>query len=420
MSNLWRESHEAEHYPALAEDLNVDLLIIGGGFTGCSAALEAAKNGASVALLEANTIGHGGSGRNVGLVNAGLWLPPDTIVKTMGKEAGEYLISILARAPDEVFSLIDQHAIECAATRNGTLHLAHAPSGLRDLQNRYSQGKCFGAPLELLDKHETAIRTGSRSFHGALFDPRAGTVQPLAYCRGLAKAANKGGAKVYEYSGVSKLRYNGVYWQAETNGKVIKAEAVLQATNAYGEGLHRECRPQFVEVNYCQYATAPLSDEQCKRILPGKEGTWDTALVMTSIRVDDDGRLIIGGVGDGDGFGAQVHKAWASKKLAKYYPEFKGAQFEHGWSGKIAMTQDHIPKIVSLGPKAFSVFGYSGRGIGPGTVFGKRAARALLFNEVDRLPVVPRKQYDENFTELRGAFYECGSVLTHAVQTLPI
>jgi glycine/D-amino acid oxidase-like deaminating enzyme len=275
MNNLWQASHEAERYPALAEDLKVDLLIIGGGFTGCSAALEAANSGASVALVEANTIGHGGSGRNVGLVNAGLWLPPNDIINAMGKEAGMHLISILSKAPDEVFSLIEKYTIDCSATRNGTLHLAHAPSGLRDLQNRYSQGKSFAAPLELLDKQTTAERTGSNYFHGALFDPRAGTIQPLAYCRGLAKAANKAGAKVYEFSKVTQPRHNGECWLAEANGKIIKAGAVLQATNAYGQNLVSAKQPQFVEVHYCQYATAPLSAAQLTRILPGKEAIID-------------------------------------------------------------------------------------------------------------------------------------------------
>ncbi|MDG1402117.1 MAG: FAD-binding oxidoreductase, partial [Candidatus Binatia bacterium] len=135
----------------LDQSLEAELLVVGAGFTGCSAALEAAQSGASVVLLEANTIGYGGSGRNVGLVNAGLWVPPDEITRKLGPERGHRLIDALSAAPDLVFQLIDQNDIDCEATRNGTLHLAHAPSGLKDLQNRFQKGLRIGAPLGLLN-----------------------------------------------------------------------------------------------------------------------------------------------------------------------------------------------------------------------------------------------------------------------------
>jgi glycine/D-amino acid oxidase-like deaminating enzyme len=135
-------------------------------------------------VLEANTIGHGGSGRNVGLVNAGLWLPPDDIIQKLGHEKGNRLIDVLSVAPDLVFQLIEQNEINCEAIRNGTLHLAHSSWGLKDLRNRFQQGNHIGAPLRLLGSNETDDRTGSGAFYGGLFDPRAGTIQPLAYCRG--------------------------------------------------------------------------------------------------------------------------------------------------------------------------------------------------------------------------------------------
>ena len=397
----------------------MDFLAVGGGFTGCSAALEAAKSGASVALLEANTIGYGGSGRNVGLVNAGLWLPPDVIIKTLGEAAGNRLIEKLAVAPDLVFSLIDEQQIECSATRHGTLHLAHASSGLQDLNDRYEQGRALGAPLELLDADTTAQRTGSQAFHGALFDPRAGTIQPLAYCRGLAAAATKHGAQIFEGAKVRALYREGEHWCAEVQGHKVRAKYVLQGTNAYASGLNGVPKTEFVTVNYCQYATPPLNPEQRRRILPGGEGTWDTALVMSSLRVDKDSRLIIGGVGNSDGPGAAIHERWAKRKLAAYYPEFAEVTFDYQWSGNIAMTNNHVPCVKQIGPNALSVFGYSGRGIGPGTVFGKSAARALLFGEHHALPIEPcPNRHVENFKKSRAAFYEVGATLTHALFAL--
>ena len=139
---------------ALQGASEADVAVIGGGYTGLSAALHLAGAGAQVALIEAGQIGYGGSGRNVGLVNAGLWMFPDDVVKTMGPEYGERLLTTLGNSPDLVFQLIEQHGIQCEALRNGTLHCAHSRGGLRALQKREEQWGRRGAPVTLLDKDQ--------------------------------------------------------------------------------------------------------------------------------------------------------------------------------------------------------------------------------------------------------------------------
>lgn len=415
-ANLWHATcAERPDVAPLAQDLTVDLAVIGGGFTGCSAALEAARQGASVCLLEAETIGHGGSGRNVGLVNAGLWLPPEDVIAQMGRDAGLRLISALAKAPAQVFDLIQRESIACEPTRAGTLHLAHSANGYRDLMSRHQQGVRLGAPVSLLDTAETARRTGSAIFHGALLDPRAGTVQPLGYVRGLARAALASGAQLHVHSPVRALSYDQGRWRLEVNGRTVKARALLMATNAYHLGIKDPFQPEFVTVHYCQFATEPLSKAQRMSILPNGEGCWDTALVMSSLRMDGAGRLILGGIGNGDGFGGALHSGWAARKLATLFPDLARHRFTHGWSGRIAMTQDHIPKIVQFGPRALACFGYSGRGIGPGTVFGQASARALLLDSYDALPVAPVTTHSERFVPARSLFYETGAALVHAI-----
>ncbi len=414
--NLWRvTTKEMVEAKPLVSDLSVDLVIIGGGFTGCSAALEAAQNGASVALLEANDIGHGGSGRNVGLVNAGLWLPPETIVNQMGEAAGRRLTSVLGEAPASVFSLIEKHGIRCEPVRSGTLHCAHSASGLRDLEDRFRQGNSFGAPIRLIDAGETARRTGAGIYHGALFDPRAGTIQPHAYCQGLARAAQAAGAAIHTNTQVTALRRDGESWLIEANGRTVRSRAILLATNAYHLGIEAPFEPQFIPVFYSQYATDPLPEELRREILPGGEGCWDTALVMSSFRLDQAGRLIIGGMGNIEGPGGAIHKSWARRKLKAIFPKAGDLPIRHLWQGRIAMTSDHIPKILEFGPNAYACFGYSGRGIGPGTVFGARVASALLNGSPDMLPVEPVIHHTERFRAARGAYYEFGATLVHTI-----
>jgi len=136
-------------YPVMGEQKS-DVAIVGGGYTGLSAALHLAEAGIDVALLEAKSIGYGGSGRNVGLVNAGLWLKPDEVVEKLGEDYGERTLDVLGSSPDLVFELIDKYGIECDAVRKGTLHCAHSPGGYKVLRQREEQWQRRGAPVELL------------------------------------------------------------------------------------------------------------------------------------------------------------------------------------------------------------------------------------------------------------------------------
>lgn len=413
--NLWRATcRERVATLPLEGEREADLLVIGGGFTGCAAALRAAEAGARVILLEGEEIGNGGSGRNVGLVNAGLWLPPDDIERAMGSQAGSRLIEILSEAPQLVFTLIEKHDIACEAVRKGTLHLAHSRAGLKQLEARLGQMRARGAPVSLLSAEETRRRTGTGAFYGALYDPRAGTVQPLAYCRGLARAAAAAGASLHERSPVLAVERADAGWTAHTPLGRVRAQALLLASNGYhmaGMGLPA---PQSVPLHFFQMATEPLEETRRASILPGGEGCWDTALVMSSFRTDAMGRLIVGGVGNLEHAASQVHRAWAARKLARLFPALAGTRLSYAWHGRIAMTSDHIPKILTIGPRALACFGYSGRGIAPGTMFGTRAAEALLAGDETVLPIAPVAAHAERALRLRAAYYESGALITHA------
>ena len=150
--NLWQEtSKEKIALGNLTKSITTDLVVIGGGFTGCSAALFAAKSGLSVTLID-QKIGYGGSGRNVGLVNAGLWMPPEKVESILGLNAGSKLNNALASAPDLVFSLIDSNQINCSANRSGTLHCAHSEKGLKDLSISRTSFS-WGIPVPKNEKH---------------------------------------------------------------------------------------------------------------------------------------------------------------------------------------------------------------------------------------------------------------------------
>jgi glycine/D-amino acid oxidase-like deaminating enzyme len=415
-SNLWQHTGgEPIGAAALEGDAVADVIIIGGGFTGCSAALHLAQSGASVVLLEAGAVGDGGSGRNVGLVNAGLWLEPEKVEAILGPSNGGRLNDILAGGPDLVFSLIESHGIACEAVRAGTLHCAHSRAGLANLRERLRQYQARRWPVRLLTAEETRAKTGTPVFHGALLDTRAGTIQPLAYARGLARAAIEAGARLHERSAVRTVAYEAGLWRALTTTATVTARALLLATNAYHRPLTGLAAPCYTAIDYFQVATAPFTDAQPAKILPEGQGCWDTATVMSSFRRDRAGRLILGGMGSLGRSGRAANLAWARRKLALLFPEAASSTFEHGWHGRISMTADHIPKVLRLGPGAVSIYGYSGRGIAPGTVFGRAIAAFLASGDESVLPLSLLSGYSEGFTRLKALYYAAGATAFHLV-----
>jgi len=413
-SNLWHATSKSLlKTNCLSKDKSVDVVVIGGGYTGVSCALRLAEKGSNVLLLEAEHIGEGGSGRNVGLVNSGLWMEPDKVEKLLGQAAGIKLNHMLARGPEFVFGNIEKYNIDCESTQTGTLHCAHSSKGLENLRERLRQYQLRGLSVDLLSKAETENKLGTPNYKGALHLKEAGTIQPLTYLRGLACAAVSAGASIHQMTPVTAIERNNETWEITTPEHNIKADAVILATNAYHQSLPISAAPIYTPVHYFQTATKPLDEALLKKIIPEQQGCWDTAMVMSSIRRDKAGRLILGAVGSLDMPSGYIHYNWAQQRLKKLYPYIGNVEFEHAWHGRIAYSNDHLPHIVEFGPNAFSIFGYSGRGIAPGTVFGSAAAEYMLSGDLSYLPIKPVRSYTERFTSIKGVFYEFGATAFH-------
>ncbi len=382
--SLWDTTAEEKDYRnPLGKAGIVDVAIVGGGFTGLSTALHCAEKGLSAHVLEANKIGFGGSGRNCGLVNAALWLPPQKVREQLGSRYGPRFIQQFGKGPEKVFSLIEKHQIRCEATRSGTIHAAHAASGFKELQGRAAEWKRLGEPVELLDKTEVAALTGCEVFHGGLLDHRAGTINPMAYCRGLARAALGAGASISTGVRVTGLHKSGGRWTVETDSGTINARAVVLGTNAYTDDLWPGLKRAFTIIHYFQLATIPL-DASAAHILPGGQGLWDTGQIMFNIRRDANNRLLLGSMGKVVGSAdSGLSQRWARRRIKKIFPSLGDVRFEETWHGQIAMTPDHLPRIYELDDQLFTAIGYNGRGITTGTLFG--SAMADLLTGMDKL-----------------------------------
>ena len=413
-NSLWSLSRTSSVKANILEhEEKVDVAIIGGGFTGCAAALRLAEAGTQVSLLEAEYSGFGGSGRNVGLTNAGLWINPEDVEKAIGKRYGETLNQFLSTAPDLVHGLIDEHDIACEALRNGSLHLAHNEAGLKALEDKAWQINARGGSVMLLDRAATFKLTAAENYIGAIHDMRAGTIQPLDYCHGLMMAARAAGANIYIASPALKIRHKRGQWHIKTPKGIIMARQVLIATNAYLEHICPLIKTSFTPMYYAQMATDPLSQKQLENFLPGKHGTWDTRTVMRSYRTDAAGRLIIGTIGNIHRENAPLFTSWADKMIRDTFPKVGPVNWTYKWAGRIACSENYVPNIHDLGQGLYSISGFSGRGISPGTAFGRVMADYLLGRVNSRdLPVPLRTVKPIAFNKLRELFYECGSQLS--------
>jgi glycine/D-amino acid oxidase-like deaminating enzyme len=417
--NLW--THSASPAPStapLAQSISTSVAIIGGGFTGLSTALHLAEAGVDCAVFEAKTIGFGGSGRNVGLVNAGMWVQPDDLVATLGATVGNRLLKELGDGPNVVYSLIEKHGIDCEAVHNGTLHLAIGEAGVKEVATRAEQWQRRNAPVEALSAQETERLTGARGFAGALLDRRAGTVQPLAYAHGLAKAALAAGAKIFTGTPVTHGRNDGKTFLLDTLHGKVTAEKVIIASNAYAFMMpsmnwsaHQE---EITFLNYFQFATNPLPPGIIARILPEGHGCWDTGTVMTSFRKDRAGRLIFGSIGALDAVGTGTHRAFARRQVKSMFPFIGDFDFDYWWDGKIDMTRSSLPVFHQPEENVWSITGYNGRGIAPGTVFGRALAGVATGNR-ESMPLATSEIAPDPLRTLKTQFYNTGALAKHFV-----
>jgi glycine/D-amino acid oxidase-like deaminating enzyme len=209
----------------------------------------------------------------------------------------------------------------------------------------------------------------------------------------------------------------GKVWRLRTDGGTVTADWIVVATDAYAEGdLWPQGKREQVRVPYFNFATRPLAPELAASILPGREGCWDTRLIMNSFRFDQAGRLLFGSIGALRLAGLEVHRAWAKRALKKTFPQIGEVEFEAQWYGMMGMTSNALPRFHRLAENVISFSGYNGRGIGTGTVFGRLLADRVLGKLSDEdMPLPVTEPEAPAFPALREAYYEAGAQIAHAV-----
>ena len=367
--------------PALEGSHRADAVVIGAGFTGLSTALHLRRAGLGVTVLEAMEPGWGASGRNNGQVIPTLSRPdPEDIVVRHG-EVGERFVALLRDSASILFDLVRDERIEAEAEQTGWVQPVHSPGRMKIAERRVVQWAKRGAPVELISREEMARRIGSDAWFGGWWNPTGGHVNPLALARGLARVVIERGGLIYARSPVISFEHAGNGWRVRSERGEVTANALVLATNAYTGEIVRGLAPplarEIVPVLSWQMATAPLSDNVRRTILPGRPAMSDTHGELYFARYDARHRLVTGGALLNPVNGAERLKPYIAARLERVFPQIGPVQFDHVWNGYIGMTRDYLPRFHRLGPHGYAWAGCNGRAVGLAVALGREFARAI-------------------------------------------
>jgi len=384
--------------PPLRERIRSDICVVGGGYTGLSAALELAERGYSVVLLEGYRIGSGASGRNGGVLGIGQRKDQDDLERWLGADAARVMWQLSLEANALVRERIARFGIDCDL-KDGELHAAHRQRYVAHyhdyvdlLAERYDYHDC-----RKVDATEMADMLGTTNYHGGYLDFRAGHLHPLNLALGLARACEAAGVRLFEHSAVLEHRGSALQSAIPTDRITLRtargevdADYVVLACNGYLGRLAPAIEAYQMPINNFMLATAPLGEARARRFNRDDVAVVDSRFVVNYFRMSRDQRLLFGGGENYSPRFPQDLKGFVRRFMLQVYPDLADVPIDYGWGGTLAITLRRMPHFGRLG-NVFWAQGYSGHGVAMANLGGKLIAEALAgtaerFDLFARLP----------------------------------
>jgi len=366
-------------YPPLQGELNCDVCVVGGGFSGLNTAIELAERGLSVVLLEAHKIGWGASGRNGGQLIRGVGHGLDQFTPVIGSEGVRSLKLMGLEAVDIVRQRIERHAIDCDLTW-GYCDLANKPRDLQglaeDAEELHSLG--YRHEVRLLQASEMGTVIGSDRYVGGMIDMGSGHLHPLNLALGEAAVAQQLGVALYEQSQVTRIDY-GPEVKVHTAQGTVRAKTLVLACNAYLNGLNPQLSGKVLPAGSYIIATEPLSEAQATSLLPQNMAVCDQRVTVDYFRLSADRRLLFGGACHYSGRDPKDIGAYMRPKMLQVFPQLADVKIDYQWGGMIGIGANRLPQIGRLAdqPNVYYAQAYAGHGLNATHLAGKLLAEAI-------------------------------------------
>ena len=367
---------------------DVDFAVIGGGYTGLSAARTLAQQGAKVAVLEAETIGWGASSRNGGMALTGLKVGMATIIKKYGRELAKTLFQYSLDSVNTVEQIAKEENIDCGFERYGHLLTANKPKHYEALKDEVDfMAKEFNHKVRLVPASELKSEIGSNVYHGALVDEVSGGLNPAQYVAGLAAAAEKAGAMLCARARVNRLERGERRFVIETERGSLSAKSVLVATSGYTGNVTKKLQKKIIPIGSFIIATEKLSDELANELSPHNRMIFDYKHFLNYFRLWDN-RMIFGGRA---AFFPENEKTIEQsaeilrREMVSVYPQLKDVSVEYAWGGTLDFAFDQMTHVGEVDGMFYSL-GYAGHGVAMGTHLGKTVAEAMVKGNIKEHP----------------------------------
>jgi glycine/D-amino acid oxidase-like deaminating enzyme len=374
---LWTEISRLPGRPAAPLPGSTDVAIVGGGYTGLSAARTLARNGVDATVLEQHQIGWGASSRNGGFVLPGFKPEMEELAHRLGPRRAQAMFQLSLDAIRFLADLVMEERIECDFARCGAVTLAAKPTHLPGLERtrRFLRDE-LGYRTEMVGPADLNRVIGSTRYHGALLDPEGCSLQPAKYVAGLAVAASHAGARLIENVEVTRIRRAADGFMVETSQGVVRTSEVLAATNGYTPAALPRLRRRVIPIGSYIIATPPLSPQLAQRLIPGCRVLSDTKNLLFYFRLSPDGRLVFGGRASFTPASPRRSAAILAAGMREVFPELKDVGIEYTWSGKVGYPIDHLPHAGRM-DGVYYALGYCGHGVALATYLGHRLGQVI-------------------------------------------
>ncbi|NWD05449.1 NAD(P)/FAD-dependent oxidoreductase [Pseudomonas gingeri] len=385
-------SHPQPEYPLLQGEVQADVCVVGGGFSGLNTAIELAERGLSVVLLEARRIGWGASGRNGGQLIRGVGHGLEQFTDVLGQDGVRQLKLMGLEAVDIVRRRIEHFRIDCDLTW-GYCDLANKPRDLEGFAEDAEELRQLGYrhATRLLQADEMHSVVGSERYVGGLIDMGSGHLHPLNLALGEAAAAAQLGVRLFEQSAVTRIDY-GPQVQVHCAQGSVRAKTLVLGCNAYLNGLNGELGGKVLPAGSYIIATEPLSEAQARSLLPQNMAVCDQRVALDYYRLSADRRLLFGGACHYSGRDPQDIAAYMRPKMLEVFPQLAGVRIDYQWGGMIGIGANRLPQIGRLKeqPNVYYAQAYAGHGLNATHLAGKLLAEAISGQQSDGFDLFAR------------------------------